>query len=42
MPRQQPIEDRELNAHGTLSNQADYSLVHGYIDKPNFWKGIDY
>ena len=42
------IEDRELNAHGTLWNQTADSLVrnnpdrYGYVDKPNFWKGIDY
>ena len=42
------IEDRELNAHGTLWNQTADSLVrnnpdrYGYVDKPNFRKGIDY
>jgi hypothetical protein len=42
------IEDRELNAHGTLWNQTADSLVrnnpdrYGYVDRPNFWKGIDY
>jgi hypothetical protein len=42
------IEDREQNAHGTLRNQTADSLVrnnpdrYGYVDKPNFWKGIDY
>jgi hypothetical protein len=42
------IEDRDNNAHGTVWNQTADALVRndpdrfGYVDTPNYWKGIDY
>jgi hypothetical protein len=42
------IKDNELNAHGTVWNQTAERLVHDnpqryeYVDRPNFWKGVDY
>ena len=42
------IEDNRNNAHGTVWNQTADALVRndpqrfGYVDTPNFWKGVDY
>jgi hypothetical protein len=42
------IEDTQNNAHATVWNQTADALVQhnpqrfGYVDTPNFWKGIDY
>ena len=42
------IEDRDNNAHGTVWNQTADALVRsdpdrfGYVDTPNYWKGVDY
>jgi hypothetical protein len=42
------IEDRENNAHATVWNQTADALVRnnpdrfGYVDTPNYWKGVDY
>lgn len=42
------IQDNQNGTHGTVWNQTANSLVrndpqrYGYVDKPNFWKGVDY
>ena len=42
------IEDTQNNAHATVWNQTADALVQhnpqrfGYVDTPNFWKGVDY
>ena len=42
------IVDRDNNAHGTVWNATADSMVKndprrfGYVDTPNFWKGVDY
>jgi hypothetical protein len=45
---QSVIADNENNGHATVWNQTAEALVKsnpgrfGYVDAPNFWKGIDY
>ena len=42
------VVDRDNNAHGTVWNSTAESMVKndprrfGYVDTPNFWKGVDY
>jgi hypothetical protein len=42
------VVDRDNNAHGTVWNGTADAMVHsdpqrfGYVNTPNFWKGIDY
>jgi hypothetical protein len=42
------ISDNQNNAHATVWNQTADAMVHanpqrfGYVDTPDFWKGVDY